>query len=278
MQQQICKIPRVMGILNITPDSFSDGGRFDDVERATRHALNLLEDGADILDIGAESSRPGAQPITEKKEIQKLVPVIRAIKKQSPQTSISVDTYKPNVMKAVLDEGVDIINNIYGFSYQFNQTVSLVKEYNTTAIVMHMRGSPDTMQENINEDEDVLTVSEAFLRAQVNKMIGLGVAKEKIWVDPGIGFGKTIAQNFRLIKHGHRFADLSPLGYFPVVMGVSRKSFIGQTLEISTPSDRDTCSKAIELLLAQWGTAVIRTHNVHALKEILKVYELINHA
>ncbi|MFP3318745.1 MAG: dihydropteroate synthase, partial [Thermoplasmata archaeon] len=212
---------RIMGILNVTPDSFSDGGMYMKRERALEHAKKMVEEGADIIDIGAESTRPGSRPIDSKEEISRLSTVIDDI--TSLPVPVSVDTYKPDVAEFALEHGAKIINDIYGLGKE--GMLDVVKRYNAGIIIMHMKGEPSTMQQNPTY-ENVTSEIIYFLRERTLYAIGNGIRKENIAIDPGIGFGKRIEHNIKILRELQSFKSLG----FPIVVGVSRKGFIGEIL------------------------------------------------
>lgn len=260
--------PRVMGIVNVTPDSFSDGGQNGEPTQALRHAEQLLRDGADILDIGAESTRPGAAAVPLAEELARVEPFLReAVRWQVP---ISVDTYKPEVMQAALDWGVDIINDIWALRQPGAQQV-VAAHPGCGVCLMHMHREPQTMQIETMAG-DVLTEVESFLQARVGVLLGLGVSASRLVLDPGIGFGKTVAQNFQLLA---RQSDLLGLGY-PVLAGWSRKSALGAALSqdgrVPEPAQRQVASVAAALLAVERGASVVRVHDVQQTVEALKVW------
>ena len=260
---------RVMGIVNLTPDSFSDGGRFNGVAQALAHCEALLSQGADMLDLGAESTRPGAAVVPAEEELARMVPFLReALRWEVP---ISVDTYKPQVMQVALDMGVDIINDIWALRQPGAQSV--VSAHPRCGVcLMHMHRDPQTMQINTMQG-DVLTEVAVFLRARVQVLQALGVDAARLVLDPGIGFGKTVVQNFHLLA---RQRDLLSLGR-PILAGGSRKSSLGVVTgrEGSTPApaQRQAASVAAALLAAERGASVVRVHDVQQTVEALKVLQ-----
>ena len=263
--------PRVMGIVNVTPDSFSDGGRHDDPGAAVSHGMTLLAQGADMLDIGGESTRPGAEPVSEAEELARILPVIKALR---PQTSalISVDTYKPSVARAAIAAGADIWNDVSAL--QSPGAVRVAAELGCQVVLMHMQGDPQTMQQSPRY-EDVVGEVEDFLLARAQAAMAAGVARERIWIDPGIGFGKTLAHNLALLAHLDRFVALG----FPVLLGASRKGLI-QTLDpfAKAPADRLGGSLAAALAGARSGVAAVRVHDVRETAQALKVWSAIDDA
>jgi dihydropteroate synthase len=243
----------VMGILNVTPDSFSDGGNYIDRNLAVAHGLRMIDQGADILDIGGQSSRPGAEDIDEKLEIERIMPVLLKILQERPKTVISIDTTKNLVASKALECGAHIINDISGGSYD-PQIMKTVAEHDATFIIMHMQGTPQNMQDEPVYNDLISDVYD-FLYSQIKKAISAGI--RNIFVDPGIGFGKTVNDNFNLIN---RLADFKSLSY-PIVIGLSRKSFIGETLNLDI-EDRDVPTSILESISLENSARIIRTHNV----------------
>jgi dihydropteroate synthase len=243
----------IMGILNVTPDSFSDGGKHFDKDSAVNYGLQLLDDGADILDIGGESTKPGAEQVSDEEELNRILPVIKGILVVRSDAVISVDTTKPMVAEEALKSGVQIINDVSGLTLNPG-LLNVIKKYNASVIIMHMKGNPRTMQEN-PEYENLIQEIYDFLFIQSQKALKEGV--NNIFIDPGIGFGKTVDHNFEIIK---RIGDFKSLG-FPLVIGNSRKSFIGKTLNL-VPEERDSASALINAVSIKNGAKIIRTHNV----------------
>ncbi len=258
-------IPRVMGIVNVTPDSFSDGGRHLDLTAALSHCEQLLAQGADILDIGGESSRPGAQPVPLDEELRRVLPVLRhAVTLGVP---VSIDTYKPEVMQRALDLGADIINDIYGLR-QAGALEAVAAHPACGVCVMHMRGDPGSMQKQVGEGDPIDEVR-TFLTERVRALIESGVAAQRIVLDPGIGFGKTVEQNFSLLR---RQAELLELG-FPLLIGWSRKSSLG-AISGRSAEDRVVLSVAAALAAVQLGASIVRVHDVADTVDALKVWRL----
>jgi len=243
----------VMGILNVTPDSFSDGGKYFDKVIAVNYGLQLLDDGADILDIGGESTRPGAVQVSEEEELYRIMPVVKSILATRKDAVISVDTTKPLVAEEVLKSGAKIINDISGLTLNPG-ILNVVKKYNASVIIMHMKGDPRTMQKNPDYENLIQEIYD-FLFIQSQKAVKEGV--NNIFIDPGIGFGKTIDHNFEIIK---RIKDFMNIG-FPLVIGNSRKSFLGNTLNLE-PEERDSASAVLDAISINNGARIIRTHNV----------------
>lgn len=264
--------PLVMGIVNVTPDSFSDGGLHAETSQALLHAEQLLKDGADILDIGAESSRPGAEVVPLAQELARLEPFLReALRWHVP---ISVDTYKPEVMQACLDWGVDIVNDIWALRQPGAQQV-VAAHPRCGVCLMHMHRDPQTMQTQPMTG-DVLSEVDAFLRGRVSALLESGVAASRLVLDPGIGFGKTVAQNFHLLA---KQADLLSLG-FPLLAGWSRKSALGAALsqngQVPDPAQRQVASVAAALLAVERGASVVRVHDVKETLDALQIWRAVH--
>jgi len=257
--------PFIMGILNVTPDSFSDGGRFYDTEDAVKHALEMEKQGADIIDIGGESTRPGAEPVSAEEELRRVLPVIRSLRKQSP-VWISVDTSKSEVAAAALEAGADMINDISAARFDTHMP-QVALRYDCPIIIMHMKGRPENMQDNPfykNVTDEVRN----FLQERLRVLQEYGI--RKIIIDPGIGFGKRVADNLQLIK---RLAELKELGQ-PVLMGLSRKSFIGKLLKIKV-EERLSGTLAANLISVQNGADILRVHDVKETRQMLLMYKYI---
>ena len=255
--------PKVMGIVNVTPDSFSDGREHANLSSALKHCELLLKQGAAILDIGGESTRPGAQEVSLEEELQRVLPVVKeAVRLNAP---ISVDTYKPQVMQAVLDAGADIINDIWALRQKGALEV-IAKHAGCGVCLMHMHAQPLDMQVHPMEGLAVPKVV-AFLQERVQALLALGVSKEHIALDPGIGFGKTVAQNFELLSHQKQ---LSALGY-PLLVGWSRKSSLGAVTGCEV-GERLVPSVAAALLAVERGAKVVRVHDVEATVQALAVW------
>lgn len=256
--------PKVMGIVNVTPDSFSDGGQHAGTRAALAHCEQLLKDGAHILDIGGESTRPGSPAVPLDEELARVLPVVReAVKFGVP---LSVDTYKPEVMRAVLDEGADIINDIWALR-QGNALQVVASHPRCGVCLMHMHRDPQTMQVAPMQGDVVPLVAE-FLRVRVSALRALNVAAERIVLDPGIGFGKTVEQNFSLLA---RQQELLVEGY-PLLAGWSRKSSLGAVTGRELPAERVSASVAAALLAVDRGGRVVRVHDVRETGDVLAVW------
>jgi dihydropteroate synthase len=261
--------PKIMGIVNVTPDSFSDGGKYAASDSALKHAEKLLKDGADILDIGGESSRPGAQQVPLDVELARVLPVvIEAVKLGIP---ISVDTYKPQVIQAVLDAGADIINDIWALRQEGAADI-IAKHPNCGVCLMHMHKEPQTMQTEPMQGDAASIVAQVllFLEQRMQYLRRLGVDLTRISIDPGIGFGKTIEQNFALLAHQR---ELLKLG-LPVLSGWSRKSALGAVTGLAMP-DRMPPSIIAAVLAVQNGASIVRVHDVLETNAALKVLKAV---
>ncbi len=274
------KTPRVMGIVNVTPDSFSDGGQHASRDAAIAHCERLVQDGADILDIGGESTRPGAVALEPSEELERVLPVVRhAVTLGVP---VSVDTYKPVVMQAVLDLGADIINDVWALRWMAPganlDARDIVARHPACGIcLMHMHRDPATMQVAPMEGDVVAPVRD-FLRERADDLVGRGVDRQRICIDPGIGFGKTVAQNFSLLARQH---ELNALGY-PVLAGWSRKSSLAAVTQTSLSAvarmdvaERLAPSVAAALIAVQRGAQVVRVHDVKETVQALKVWAAV---
>ncbi|MBI1234154.1 MAG: dihydropteroate synthase [Alphaproteobacteria bacterium] len=252
-----------MGIVNVTPDSFSDGGQFDDLPRAVEQGLKLVADGADILDIGGESTRPGAQPVGEAEEVARTVPVIEALRRET-DIPISIDTMKPGVARAAFAAGATIWNDVNAL--RAPGALEAAAELGATVCLMHMKGEPRTMQDAPAYD-DVAAEVETFLLNRADAALTAGIPRSKIWLDPGIGFGKTLQHNLELLRS---IPALSRPGY-PVLIGASRKRFIAAIDAGSQADNRLGGSLAVALHAAASGAAILRVHDVRETVQALKV-------
>lgn len=256
----------IMGVLNITPDSFSDGGKFIAPEKAIDQAYRLYEDGADIIDLGAESSRPGSQEVPMKEEWQRLEPVLKALQQSDIKAELSVDSKKPDILLRSINYNVTYLNNIDGL-VKDSYLTEIAKHKNVKYIAMHMHKTPETMQREPLKASEAISEVFQFMYRSHQRMIDAGFSPERIWLDPGIGFGKTDAANIQLLAKTHELAQK-----FNLTLGVSRKSWIGRTLSIKNPIDRDPPSKMMELGLAMAGAKMIRTHDVKALNDLRDLF------
>ncbi|BAO86978.1 dihydropteroate synthase [Caballeronia sp. PC1] len=260
-----------MGILNVTPDSFSDGGRFIARDAALARAEQMLADGADMIDIGGESTRPGAPPVPLDEELERVVPIVEALR--DVRAPLSVDTYKPAVMRAVLEAGADMINDIWGFRRE--GALDAVKNSNCGLCVMHMLGEPQTMQLHEPMYEDVVAEIRAFFAERVATLTQAGVSAARISLDPGYGFGKTVEHNYQLLAH---LAATQPAGAaFPLLAGMSRKSMLGAVTGRGA-GERLAASVAAAACAAERGAAIIRVHDVAETVDALKVWQATKEA
>jgi len=279
----------IMGIVNVTPDSFSDGGQFLDAEKAVEHAERLLGGGADIVDIGGESTRPGARVqagsdisscaaddstpiISAAEELRRIIPVIAKLKKNHPDCVISVDTYKAAVARAAVESGADVVNDVSGFRWD-PQMARTVADLECGAVLMHMRGRPEQWR-NLPPADDVLELVKRELKHWADEAMKSGIARDRLVLDPGFGFGKNFDENYPLIAH---FSELHDLG-FPLLAGTSRKLFIGRTVghgeKVST-GERLYGTLATETALILQGAHIIRTHDVKASVEAARVADAV---
>jgi dihydropteroate synthase len=278
----------IMGIVNVTPDSFSDGGEFVDPDNALKHALRLLDQGADIVDVGGESTRPGARveaaegvhsehlspapTVSAEAELKRVVPVITDLKKRCPAAVISVDTYKSTVARAAVNAGAEIVNDVSGFHWD-SQMISTLADLQCGAVLMHMRGRPEQWR-NLPPPEDVVSLVKGELQQWAKTAVSAGVQRGRIVLDPGFGFGKSFDENYPLIAN---FDELHSLG-FPLLAGTSRKSFIGRTVggeKKVPPSDRLFGTIATETALILKGAHIVRTHDVMASVHAARVADAI---
>ena len=259
----------VMGILNVTPDSFSDGGKYLNIDDAVSHALLMEEEGADIIDIGGESTRPGSDKISIKEEVNRIYPVIKGIREKSDIT-ISIDTYKSEVAQVALSVGADLINDISGMTFD-HKMIEILKENNVPIIIMHIKGTPKNMQDNPRYS-DVIREIISFFYEQTQKAINFGIEPKKIIIDPGIGFGKSINDNYRILN---LLSEFSKLGY-PVLVGPSRKSFIGETLNLPLNKRLEGTIASVTAAIIN-GASIVRVHDVKEVKRAVDVTDRILH-
>ncbi len=260
-------MPRVMGIVNVTPDSFSDGGAHFDADAAIAHGLKLAEEGADLLDIGGESTRPGAGEVAIEDELRRVIPVIEALAAQLA-IPISIDTSKPEVMRAAVEAGAGMINDV--FALRRDGALDAAAALGVPVVLMHMRGEPRTMQDAPDYD-DVVGEVHRFLAERIFAAEMAGVARRNIVVDPGFGFGKTTAHNLQLLAQLRRFTELG----VPVLAGMSRKKSIGELTGREDPRERVFGSVAAHLIAAQNGAMLLRVHDVAATVDALKVWNAV---
>ncbi|MDA7950019.1 MAG: dihydropteroate synthase [Pirellulaceae bacterium] len=257
--------PCFMGILNVTPDSFSDGGQFFSPQKGVDHALQLIDDGALILDIGGQSTRPGAKEVSVSEELRRVLPILQKLKTIT-KIPLSIDTSKPEVAKEALEAGADIINDVTGFASE--KMCQVVADYLPGVCVMHMQGAPETMQKAPTYNE-VVSEIEMFLREQVDKLVRYGLEREQICIDVGLGFGKTLDHNLELIT---RLGEFHCTGQ-PLLVGHSRKSYLGKLLGTQdNPKAREMATLTATLAMLHQGVQIFRLHNVKAAKEGVDIY------
>ena len=263
-----CAKTLLMGIVNVTPDSFSDGGQFIEPERAAAHALKLIEEGADILDLGAESSRPGADPVSTEEELKRLLPVLDRLSGRV-SVPLSIDTVKPEVARACLERGAHIINDVSGLKESGPGILAAVREFEAGLVIMHRRGNAKTMQD-LAIYQDV--VKEVFqeLEFSVDMALASGVCRDQIAVDPALGFSKTAEQNLEIMRQLEKFREMR----LPVVLGPSRKSFIGKITGRDS-GDRTAGTVAACTTAASKGNFILRVHDVAAVRDAVKIVEAI---
>ena len=259
--------PQVMGIVNVTPDSFSDGGAHDTTEAAVAHALKLVQEGADLLDIGGESTRPGADEVALEEELRRVIPVIERLAAQVA-VPISVDTSKPGVMRAAVQAGASMINDVYGL--RRDGALDTAATLGVPVVLMHMQGEPRSMQAAAQYD-DVVGEVHRFLAERIFAAEMAGIAKKHIVIDPGFGFGKDTPHNLQLLAQLDRFVELG----VPVLAGLSRKRSIGQLTGRNAPADRVAGSVAAHLIAVQRGAAIVRVHDVAATVDALKIWNAV---
>lgn len=281
----------IMGIVNVTPDSFSDGGRFLDTAKAVEHASRLLDEGADIVDIGGESTRPGARVdtgvsasseqartvpvVSAEEELERVIPVIVALKRIHPAAVISVDTYKATIARAAVGAGAEIVNDVSGFRWD-PRMLNTLADLRCGAVLMHMRGRPEEWR-GLPPAQDVVHLVKRELTEWAENAVAKGLVRARIVLDPGFGFGKSFDQNYPLIAH---FAEFQKIG-FPLLAGTSRKSFIGRTLggeKVVPPADRLFGTLATETALILQGAQIVRTHDVRASAEAARVADAVLNA
>lgn len=261
--------PVVMGILNVTPDSFSDGGRFFHLESALEHALHMVEEGAAIIDIGGESTRPGSAIVEVAEEMARVIPLIEHLAPRIP-VPISIDSSKAEVMKAAVAAGAGMINDVYAL--RRDDALQTAAQLNVPVCLMHMQGEPKTMQQEPDYRDVVADVYE-FLKQRIEACIRAGIPREKIVIDPGFGFGKTLAHNLTLLNHLDRLASLD----VPLLVGLSRKSMIGAVLDVPV-EQRLIGSVAAALIAAQKGATIVRVHDVRETVQALKMWNAMENA
>jgi dihydropteroate synthase len=258
----------VMGILNVTPDSFSDGGLYVRAERAFAHAREMAAAGADIIDIGGESTRPGAEPLSEEEELSRIIPIIERVATELT-VPVSIDTYKSSVARRALEAGASIVNDISGLRFSPDMA-KIAADHGAAVIIMHIKGTPRDMQQNPVYDDVVAEVM-SYLAEGIAIAIKAGVDLEKILIDPGIGFGKTLENNLTLLS---RLDELRSLGR-PIVLGTSRKKFIGTIIDRSVPEQRDDGTAATVALGIERGASIVRVHDVARMVRVVRMTDAV---
>jgi len=259
--------PKLMGVLNITPDSFSDGAFYFNPNSAINHALELIDEGADIIDIGGESTRPGADEVSEPEELSRVIPVVKELKKLRPNTQISIDTTKYEVAKQSLDLGVEIINDISGLNFEI-RLAELAKQFDAGLVIMHIKGKPRVMQVNPTYDD---LIQEIYIHLSEKIDYANSLSLNKLWYDVGIGFGKTAEDNITLLKNLDKFDNLNA----KQLLGISRKSFIGKLLNVDSPLDRDLPTLLIHSLLLKNNIDIIRVHSIKEYIMLRNIFDLL---
>ncbi len=258
----------IMGILNVTLNSFSDGGLYDEPQKAVDRAFEMKEEGADIIDIGGESTRPGAKPCSVKEELEKVLPVVKRLIKEKIELPVSIDTYKSEVALACLDEGAHIINDISALRFDTNMA-KVVASYKVPVVLMHIQGTPQDMQEN-PQYKCVISEVILYLRQRIGAAIDSGIDKEKIIVDPGIGFGKTVEHNLEILRRLREFKSLGR----PILIGTSRKSLIGKVLDLPVNQRLEGTAATVAISIRN-GANIIRVHDVKAMKMVTKMVNAV---
>lgn len=256
--------PQIMGILNVTPDSFSDGGQFRQTSKAVAHALQMIADGATIIDIGGESTRPHADAVSVQEELDRVIPVVEQL--ADHDVVISIDTSSPEVIREAVAKGAHIWNDVRALKRP--HAMQTAADLNIPVILMHMRGEPSTMND-LAVYQDVTTEVMSELKQRIDVALAIGIRKENIIIDPGFGFAKTASQNLKLLNE---FWKLHELGY-PILSALSRKRFIGEVLDGAEATERDIASSAGHLLSIQQGACMVRTHNVKAMSDTIKMWQ-----
>ena len=264
--------PFVVGILNVTPDSFSDGGDFLDPEVAADQAATMLDEGADILDVGGESTRPGSDPVSQEEEVRRVVPVLKRILSVRPEAVISIDTYRSGTATAALEAGASLVNDVTALRGD-PRMASVIQEAACPVILMHMQGEPKTMQKEPHY-EDVVGEVRDFLAERAEYAVAAGIRPENVILDPGIGFGKNLEHNLALLRNLDAIVDLG----FPVLIGTSRKSFMEKITGVQEARDRVSGTVATTVLAYERGATFFRVHDVRANREALAVAKAVFHA
>ncbi|MFC1581489.1 dihydropteroate synthase [Candidatus Neomarinimicrobiota bacterium] len=252
-----------MAILNVTPDSFSDGGAYYSKNMAINHALKMEQEGADVIDIGGESTKPGADRVTESEEMKRVIDVIEGVRSNS-EITISIDTTKSNVARSALDAGANLVNDISGLNFD-SEMVKIVANYKAPVVIMHIKGTPKSMQTNPTYNNLIEEIISYFAN-QIEFAMANGISEKQIIIDPGIGFGKTVNDNFTIIKELSQFSQLG----FPILVGPSKKSFIGETLNLPVDQRVEGTSAAIAACIIN-GANIIRVHDVKEMRRVMIV-------
>ncbi len=275
---ELCEVTRIMGILNVTPDSFSDGGFFFDLDKALAHAHEMIEDGADIIDVGGESTRPGSKPVPEDEELRRVIPVIQELSKETDKP-ISIDTYKSRVAEKAIEAGAQIINDISGLRAD-KDMVRVVAANRTPVIINHIKGQPHDMPEN-PAYEDLISEVMLDLRQSIDLAIKSGIKEDAIIIDPGIGFGKTVQHNLEILNRLEEFKSLER----PIMVGASRKSFIGhvlglplQGLSLNGVKERFIGTAATIAVAIIKGAKIVRVHDVRETKQVVLICDAIRNS
>ncbi len=257
-------IPNIMGILNLTPDSFSDGGKFNKKEKGISHAKNLFQSGADIIDVGGESTRPGSKPVSKKEEWDRIKEILKNVNKKIP---LSLDTRKSEIMNKGIQLGVKLINDVSGLSYD-SKTVGVLKKSRTPFVIQHSQGTPEKMQKNPKYENELLEIYD-FFEQKIQFLISMGIKHNNIMIDPGIGFGKNLKHNMNLIRRVSIFHTLG----FPILLGLSRKKFIKDLSGKNDSKKRLGGTVASSLYAIMQGVQVLRIHDVNELTQSIKVFK-----
>ena len=267
--------PGIMGVLNVTPDSFSDGGQFLEPGPAVEHAARMIADGADLIDVGPESTRPGSDPVPVPQQIARAVPVIEGIRRAHPDVPVSIDTQSADVARAAVDAGADLVNDVSALRGD-RAMAELIARRGLGVVLMHMRGAPRTMQTAAGGPlyDDVVRQILDFLRERIEFAAGCGIARQRIVVDPGLGFGKTVEHNLELLRHLSVFASLGA----PLLVAASRKSFVGRVTGVDAPSDRLAGSLACATAAVLAGASIVRVHDVRASHQAVAMAHAIRRA
>lgn len=260
----------VMGILNVTPDSFYDGKRYNTAEDAVNHALKMLEEGADIIDVGGESTRPGAYPISEAEELKRVIPLIKLLSKEV-RKPISIDTYKAKVAEKAIEAGASIINDIGGLLMD-KHMAKVAAEAKVPVIIMHKKGSPRTMQK-YPVRKNVMSEIMSYLQKSVSRAVNAGIDEDKIILDPGIGFGKTLRQNLEILKRLREFKSMG----FPILIGTSRKKFIGAILKLSVQERLNGTLATLAVAVIN-GAHIVRVHDVREAVQVVRICDAVGNS